>query len=261
MLLSITRTNDKRSSSIFKKAVISGITAAMIPASGALAADDFIPAAPASMDWSGAYAGVTGGYGWGTEDVSGTRTGPLAPTFRLSGELEPEGYIGGFLVGYDHQIDALVYGVAADFSFADIDDHGSLQGITGKTDIDWISTIRGRIGYAHDNLLFYGTGGLAIADITNSTVDDGSGFTPPVISYTESSETRTGWVLGGGVEWALTDNLSFGGEYLAMNFGDKSFSAACSVSCAGGTTSSILFEHDDTHLEIARATLTWWFGQ
>jgi outer membrane immunogenic protein len=175
--------------------------AALTPA--AFAADMPIGQAPveamvpdrASFDWSGFYVGVFGGYGFGESDVAGLGTSDL------------EGALAGGTVGYNHQIGQWVVGIEADGGWSGIDNED--DNLAYDAQIDWLSTVRGRVGYAFDNFLVYGTGGAAIGE---ATVNDG---------ITEDSDTRVGWAAGGGVEAALTDNISIKGEYLYVDLGDE----------------------------------------
>jgi outer membrane immunogenic protein len=98
-----------------------------------------------------------------------------------------------------------VLGLEADGAWSGIeDDDGAVD-----TSIDWLSTVRGRVGFALDNFLIYGTGGAAIGEVT---YDDG---------VVDDSDTRVGWTAGAGVEAALTDNISIKGEYLYVDLGEE----------------------------------------
>ena len=80
------------------------------------------------------------------------------------------------------------------------------------TDIDWFSTVRGRVGIAAGPWLLYGTGGVAFADISNR-VDIGP-------DHAANSDTQVGYAVGGGLEWAFARNWSAKAEYLYLGFGD-----------------------------------------
>src|SRR5690606_3376964 len=83
---------------------------------------------------------------------------------------------------------------------------------------DWLATLRGRVGVAYDRTLLYATGGLAWGKdlgFANNVL-----AIPPAVDRASGSSTRTGWVAGGGLEHAVTDNLSFKAEYLYMDLGD-----------------------------------------
>lgn len=154
----------------------------------------YVPVQPEPL-WEGFYAGVIGGF--------------------LSGELEPSG--GGAIASFD----ATTYGVMAGYNFQD--DHivygGELDiqmgnastsvpaGIANNNpfaldfDIDYLVDLRGRLGYAMDNVLVYAAGGLTAAKISTA----GGGF------------TGSGWNAGAGVDFGLTDDVFLGGEYVYRN--------------------------------------------
>lgn len=158
------------------------------------------------INWAGFYVGIQGGYGWG--DTSHNFSGLNA------GEWDTRGGVFGVSWGTNWQTGNWVYGFASDFSFSSID--GSFNGAgcaTGVcfTDIRNLSTSRVRLGYAMDNRLIYVTGGLAYgtvhAGIRNSADED--------------KETRFGWALGAGLEWAFAPRWSLRAEYLHVDLGDR----------------------------------------
>ena len=147
----------------------------------------------ASFDWTGFYVGVYGGFGFGHADFD-------------DGLYEPdiEGGLAGGTVGYNMQSGNFVYGIEADGGWAGFESQDDLVDIRGN--LNWTSTVRGRLGFAFDNFMIYGTGGAAFG-----------GFEAP--SFDEE-DTRIGWTAGGGVEASLTEHISAKVEYLFMDFGD-----------------------------------------
>lgn len=129
------------------------------------------------------------------------------------------GIIGGITAGYNVQIGSVVYGVEGDLSFSDV--HGAKQTAgTAATatpcltpsegcnaSVNWMGTVRGRVGYAFDRVLPFVTGGLAAGGLKGS-VDVGA--CPGCTIH----GTRFGWTAGAGVEWAVTNNWSLKAEYL-----------------------------------------------
>jgi len=81
-----------------------------------------------------------------------------------------------------------------------------------RTDLRWFGTDRARLGYAWDRLLFYGTAGIAYGQVRGTLLTPG---------FTVGQTTRTGFVYGGGIEFALASNWSAKAEYLHTDFGDK----------------------------------------
>jgi outer membrane immunogenic protein len=156
-----------------------------------------IAAAPAVYDWTGFYAGVHLGYGWG--DFTG------------HGGHEVDGILGGGQVGANWQFDQFVLGFETDIAGTDIDGN-SHQNKTGKKvehTVNFFGTVRGRAGFAFDRFLVYGTGGFAYADI-DKRIHGGK----------NQNDWRWGWTAGGGVEYAVTDNITMRLEYLYADLGE-----------------------------------------
>lgn len=173
--------------------------AALSLASGAHAAD--LPAyepAPAvtavpSFTWTGPYVGVQAGYSWGDTNI---------------GRNKPKGGVVGGYAGYNVQLDnsPAVFGVETDFNYADIDDRKS--GV--KTETKWNGATRARVGYAFDRFLAYGAGGLAYA---RREIKIGGNDTKTAVGYT----------VGGGVEYAATDNVIARVDYRYADYGKDNF--------------------------------------
>ena len=159
-------------------------------------------------NWTGFYAGVNGGYGWGSSKWSG-----LPSSFDVKG-----GMFGGQL-GYNWQFGQFVYGIEGDADWTDLRGTASVAncGLAFcRTRNDFLATARGRLGFAADRWLPYVTGGLAVGNI-RATVPGLAGIDP----------TNAGWTVGGGVEFALTGNWTAKAEYLHVDLG----SAGCNVVC------------------------------
>ena len=168
----------------------------------------------AGYDWTGVYAGINGGYGWGTSDWSV----PAA-------SVKPAGWLVGGTLGFNYQIGSFVLGVEGDYDWADINDTVVCAApFTCGTSSKYLATVRGRLGFAFDRWLPYVTGGAAFADINaNGTL--------PALAVTQN---QTGWTFGGGLEFAFLPNWSAKVEYLYVDLGtfDPGFAAplASSVS-------------------------------
>ena len=175
------------------------------------------------------YIGLNGGYGFGNSTWS---TSTLAIS---SGSFSTNGPQFGVTVGGNYQIGQLVLGLEGDYDWQNIRGGSSsapcssigntFGGGAGGCDTasNWIATFRGRVGYAFDRLMVYGTAGGAGTDIKTS-----SGSLP------WASSTEFGWTAGGGVEGAITDNLLAKVEYLYADFGN----ATCSSSTNCGVTNA-----------------------
>jgi outer membrane immunogenic protein len=189
---------------------------------GAQAADlTYEPApvveAPAAFNWTGFYIGVHGGVGGGDIDTSFSIDGD--PYSNYSDNAF--GAFGGAQIGYNWQFSPnWVAGVEADIAYSGIEADNTWGLASGeswnlKTSIDWFGTLRGRVGYAWDNLLVYGTGGAAYGDVEVAT-----NYSEPGLSEGSSfSDTRWGWTVGAGVEYGITQNITLKTEYLYVDLG------------------------------------------
>ncbi len=143
------------------------------------------------------------------------------------------GTIGGAQAGYNWQVGTFVLGVETDLQGSKIGGsktntsllHNDGTGFNPGTyasqqqDLDWLGTLRARAGVlVAPSLLTYVTGGLAYGKVSYSSIvvstNSGSTFA------TSESDTKTGWTVGGGIEWAIDRNWSLKGEYLYYDLGD-----------------------------------------
>lgn len=165
--------------------------------------------------WTGLYAGISGGYGWGDSTQSYDRNDNhgIAST-------SPEGGLAALTLGYNYQLPGgLVLGAEADLGFMDVsaDDKEVYDGHIYKTSFGpWWGTVRGRAGLALGPTLIYATGGLAFMGVDEVSI----GNTPGETAY--NKDWRSGWVVGGGIEHAFTNTISAKVEYLHMDFGKYS---------------------------------------
>jgi outer membrane immunogenic protein len=152
-----------------------------------------------AYNWTGFYVGINGGGGWGSSDFSA----PLSSaSFDTSG-----GLVGGTL-GYNYQAGQLVFGLEGDIDWSNIRGSGTCAGLSCSTRNNWLGTARGRVGYAIDRVMPYVTGGAAFGDIKTS-----------VAGFGDSSQTKTGWTVGGGIEAALAGPWTAKVEYLYVDLG------------------------------------------
>jgi outer membrane immunogenic protein len=199
--------------------LIASIAAAAFVGAPAFAADmpvkgPIYRAPPPAFSWTGCYGGIEGGGAWGQTRHVQPDTGLTLTSGNASG-----GLVGG-TIGCNYQSGAWVWGIEDDFSWTGFKGaHNSIPPfdptIVRTTSTHWLDTLRGRLGYAVDRSLWYVTGGVAFSDIRASAAE--AGF--PTASITHD---RSGWAIGGGVEWALPDpHWSVKAEYLYIDFGKK----------------------------------------
>lgn len=214
--------------------------------------------APAAYDWTGAYIGLQGGYGWADSGIEldaadgSPGTGPGAGDDEVivnarEGNIKTDGFIGGAHVGYNFQADMLVFGLEGDIEYSDMNGEADIrQAANGPVigeatkDVEWLGSLRLRTGFAFDRALFYATGGLAVGGVKVES------DAPNAVE--EDKSTEWGWTIGGGLEYALTDDLSARVEYRYTDLADSEIE-----NVLGKSTTE-----NDFH--AVRAGLSWHFG-
>lgn len=211
-----------------KKILLAGVV--LGSASSVAFAADFRPSV---YDWTGFY--IVGNLGAAfnssnvDEDVNSGDLGDLGKELKDKVQSNETVFTAGGGLGYTWQLDTIVLGAEADINYTGFDDSRhrtrDIAGIgTVETDLgmqaDWFGTVRGRLGFAADNVLIYGTGGLAYGNVQGDgriTLDNGDFF-----KGSESS-TNWGWTLGGGAEVAFDENWVGGAEVLYVDLGSSDF--------------------------------------
>lgn len=174
------------------KYVLAG--AALVALSGAASAADLTYEAPpaaapvvtdAAFDWTGFYAGVHGGAIFG----------------KTSGDFDESanGGVAGLQAGYNYQFGQFVIGAETDFAYTSIN--------KDDVKVDWLGKTTLRAGYAIDNFLIYGKGGIAYGHA----------------KAFDESKWSTGWTAGAGLEYAFTKNITGKLEYDYVDLSDKDF--------------------------------------
>jgi outer membrane immunogenic protein len=173
--------------------------------------------APAYFSWTGFYVGLNAGYGFGSSDWSASAI-----------SLDPKGFIGGVTAGYNFQTGTWVWGLETDLMWSDMKDDVTCGAATCTTKNTWLGTTRGRIGYGGwDRWLPYITGGAAYGSVKAENSLTGS-----------TSETRFGWTVGAGLEYAMWNNWSVKAEYLYADLGKFD----CGAPCGAGTPNDVSFK-------------------
>jgi outer membrane immunogenic protein len=209
--------------------------AASALATAASAADLPAPAAPAYTppvyrpviyDWTGIYGGVHVGAGMLDDQVTTTTTTALQAAGTQT-RLSPFAVVGGAQVGFNYQIQQLVLGAEGTFTWSDISGTrmmvGSLFGAGVSTQSTsashWYATATGKIGFAANDFLFYAKGGAAWMNV-DYTQDVIAGS---ILAEQTFTGMRTGYTVGGGIEFAMTENLSARLEYDFLDFGTRTY--------------------------------------
>jgi outer membrane immunogenic protein len=221
---------------MYRKILLASIGAIALTGSAAFAADlpyrapppAYLPPPPV-FTWTGIYIGGQVGYAWGTGANKFTGFDPVTGAFvDTSFGGTPNGVIGGGHVGYNLQINQWVIGLEGTVDGTSLSNTAvaALPGVfggstlTAHTTADIQGSIRGRLGVAFDRALIYATGGVAFGgfntDVSLSGIDVAG---VPFFVSTSRSNTRVGWTVGGGIEYAVTNNWSIRAEYRFSDFG------------------------------------------
>jgi outer membrane immunogenic protein len=239
---------------------------------------------PPPFTWTGFYVGLnaggiapSGGRGASILDTNSATTGFISAEFPGGLGSQSVGFLGGGQAGYNWQTGAFVLGVETDFDGSTLSKSvnnigtpfGSAAGtalagdslnVNAKSSLSWLGTTRARLGFVatpDNRLMIYATGGVAYgggsSNFSVADVTTGSIFTA------SPSSTRVGWVIGGGVEYAITNNITVKGEYLYADLGSSNFNSI------GNTAANIAFPgvsvsgHFDYNASIFRAGVNYKF--
>lgn len=170
----------------------------------------FVAPVPVFFSWTGFYVGGQAGYGW-----NDSRWSSVAPSAFASFNNDAEGFVGGGHVGYNYQINQFVVGIEGQMNYTDISaTTGASFGGTARTRQNYLGDINGKLGFAFDRVMVYATGGVAFTDY------DFTAPTPaPFLNYGGGS--RTGYTVGAGIDYAITNNWIAGVQYKYYDFGSR----------------------------------------
>ena len=202
---------------------------------------------PAGYSWTGFYVGANVGYARSSADFTTTAdpgghliTASL-PTVNAAGtgSANASGFTGGVQLGYNWQWNKVVLGVEGDFNIlsgtatfngSGVTPSGTALTMSNSLKPKWMATVRPRIGYAFDRFMVYGTGGAAMLrrEYTQTYSDSLTGA-----ANLSTADTKIGWVVGAGLEWAVFERWSVKGEYLYSKFGDITTNGALVAAGAG----------------------------
>jgi outer membrane immunogenic protein len=220
-------------------------------------------AAPLAYNWSGFYVGGHLGFGWLDNDSVAVTATPSFPANFAFTRQSDSGFLGGGQIGFNWQAGQWVFGLEGDLSWTDISACSRSLSPTvagtfadGCLGVNWTATVGPRLGFAWSNVLLYVKGGLAWADFTStSTTTNAAGV---VTSITTGGETRTGLMLGGGLEYGLANNWSIKIEYNWMDFGTDTVNRSSLATATGVVTP--LQRLNDTQIQEVKFGLNYRFN-
>lgn len=250
-----------------KRTLFAGAIALTV-ASPALAADlpaappprapaTYVPVVAPVYNWGGVYIGLNAGGSWFSQSDS-TFTYSATGATSSGQSLNDSGFAGGGQLGVNFQSGQWVFGIEGDADY--LSNKGSVSSaadflggaVTHTYTLDFLSTVRGRLGFAWDRALIYGTGGLAMADYQIQRSQTTAGLDAPGASQTVS-DFRLGWAAGAGVEYAFSDMITGRVEYLVA--GLESVSNTYNFASGNVTQSS-----PTAYVNIVRGGLNFKFG-
>jgi outer membrane immunogenic protein len=212
------------------KKIFLGVAALFVTTGMAAAADMPLKAPmkappPVMLPWEGVYIGAEGGYGWSrqawTQSFTSCAAGPLPPGClvaldRTGSANEVKGGLAGGLIGFNRQMGSTVFGLEFNWDAADLKGtraHVLNPTFSSTSQIDWIATFTGRIGFlVTDRVLLFAKGGFAVVDENHRISSAGGALS------TRPDGTRKGWVVGAGMEYLFASNFSAKLEYNYMDF-------------------------------------------
>lgn len=242
-------------------------------AHSAMAADMGVRAAPVYVapvapTWTGFYAGLNGGWGWSNFNGTFAAAGPVAlatgfgPLPSLS--THNNGGVFGGQLGYNWQAANWVFGVEGDMDAASI--NGTQQavfpsgtapftdGVQFKENVNWLATVRGRLGYTWGPGMIYITGGGAWENATvKALASEGFVGASAAGNFTF---TKSGWTIGTGYEWMLAPNWTVRGEYLYYGFSGNNGNT---VGFAGAPGSTFTVASNKQNISVFRVGLNYKF--
>jgi outer membrane immunogenic protein len=222
--------------------------------------------AQAPFSWNGMYVGASiGAVGLGTTVKGYYSYDAGSDGYDTKGN--GGGALAGASIGYNYQMNNIVFGLEADVSGAmasvektETGTHGYGEGYISNTSskLNGLGTIRARLGVAFDRTLVFATAGVAFGSFTHKYANDEG--TDASYGRNFGSSVRTGWVVGAGVEQALTNSVSLKLEALYADFGTKKYTNQFSAPCGPYTCSdSVEFVHFKDSALVVRTGVNFRF--
>ena len=214
-----------------------------------------IAAVQGAERWAGFYAGAQAGFGFGNSKWTDLDDGSKI-------DWDGRGFSGGVHLGYNYVIKSWVVGVEADINASrirgtisdsgDTVDPNNVDAASLRSHVMWLGAVGPRIGYTIGNTLVYAAGGLGFAGMRyKGTEDGGVGF--------RQNETRLGWAVGAGVEYALDKRWSVRADYRYFDLGRNNYPGVILAS-NGNETDQLDPARTEERIHAIRVGLTYSFG-
>lgn len=168
------------------------------------------PIQATDYDWSGAYVGINLGFGLSSDFDNNFGADSDADT----------AFIGGGVIGYNHQFNKVVLGLEADLNYTNLD----ANDVGFSSELDFLGTVTARVGFTPiDRVLTYVEGGYAFGEVDTTT------------PFGSDENIQSGFVVGTGAEYAITDNILSGLEYNYVDLNEQDFTAGAETDFSGHT--------------------------
>jgi outer membrane immunogenic protein len=252
--------------------------------SPAVAPAPVVPIVTPIFTWSGFYVGLNAGAAWGSNNNCPTMynytantgvVGAVVTTYAPGcSKTSDAAFTGGAQAGFNWQAGSFVFGVEGDVNYlGDLGKNGyanyaltsggttTYYTWTGNDNGNLLGSLRARAGIAFDRALIYATGGMAFRNGNHDQAVYASTTSGGVAAATYLGNTNSdniGWALGGGLEWALTNNMSFKVEYLHSHFSSDNYLLTTTAATPYNT---VAFAGDrNDKVDVVRAGINWRFG-
>lgn len=219
-----------------------------------LAAEMPVKAPPPPFSWTGFYIG--GEFGWGesrTHNVRNVANSSFPVGFEET--IDETGIMGGGVLGANYQINQFVFGIEGDWQGSGVSAREDVPSplVPGRVtienrEVNWVSTVTGRVGWAWDRWLLYAKGGGAWRRVNESASNLTFNRAGVLLAdSTVNPATQSGWVVGGGVEWAASELISFKLEGDWYDFGSGSSTGGVCLSGGCGGAGAIIAPGETTN--------------
>jgi outer membrane immunogenic protein len=207
------------------------------------------PSYAPAFTWTGTYVGANLGGVWGTFDLNPATTNNLTGSVGSLAFMSANNssVIGGIQGGYNWQIGQWVLGFEQDYQFTGLKQTFAfaapaglfLAGDAMSVKTDYLSATRARLGMAWDRALLYVAGGLESGelDVTSAYVARGAGGSP-ALGFTDAHKLHFGYTVGGGIDYAITNNVFLGVEYRYFDIGKETYNLGA-FTPAGGAAQTV----------------------
>jgi outer membrane immunogenic protein len=243
-----------------------------------------VTAVAQSYNWSGWYMGGNVGFGKGANTGDGwtsfiDNNGSIPPYINLGAEgyfaaggnvlpgTKPKGSLWGVQIGYNYAVSPeVILGLVTDIQSSNMRDERATSvtppsyvpsSQVNESKINWLGTARAKFGFAADNILLFGTAGVAYGGVKTATAFDCPDCSPAQFFAGSTSATHVGWATGAGVDYGLSANWIISAEYMHYDLG----SVNTTTTLVSGTNDNTeLYSKSAFHGDVVRMSINYKFN-